>query len=58
MYYMPHVGNSAIGAIQEAMNRYTQKTCIQFIERTNEEDYIRFYRGNGLAQPDSPYHTL
>ena len=49
--YFPHTitGNSAISAIQEAMDRYTEQTCITFEARSDEEDYVRFYSGNGYV---------
>lgn len=27
------------------MNDWESKTCIKFIERTNEKDYVNFFRG-------------
>lgn len=31
--------------IRLAMNDWESKTCIKFIERTNEKDYVNFFRG-------------
>lgn len=32
-------------AIEAAIKEWSQKTCIRFVERTNEQDYIRFING-------------
>ena len=32
-------------AIRKAMKAWEEKTCIQFVERTNERDYIQFIDG-------------
>jgi len=37
----------AVNAINEAMADYTRLTCIRFARRSNQPDYVRFYRGNG-----------
>nr|API81359.1 venom toxin [Hemiscorpius lepturus]API81361.1 venom toxin [Hemiscorpius lepturus] len=36
-------------AIIGAMNEYHKKTCIRFIPRTTERDYIRIYKGKGCS---------
>ncbi len=36
-----------MNAIRSAMDTYESQTCISFIERTNEEDYVRFFSGQG-----------
>ncbi|RWS18804.1 Astacin-like metalloprotease toxin [Leptotrombidium deliense] len=33
--------------IKSAMSHISNKTCIIFTERTNEENYVRFHLGNG-----------
>ncbi len=37
----------AINGIRDAMNDYTRMTCISFVQRTNQRDYVRFFPGNG-----------
>jgi len=51
---MPYVIPDASGfsaseknLIRKAMDDYAAKTCIQFVERTNERDYIKFVREGG-----------
>lgn len=34
-------------AINDAIDTYRTQTCIEFIPRTNEADYVRFFRGSG-----------
>lgn len=34
-------------AIHSAMNEWEQKTCVRFVPRTNQEDYIEFFDGSG-----------
>ena len=46
VFYMS-VGEDAVNAITSAMDAYTNQTCIRFQQRQNEEDYVRFYTGNG-----------
>ena len=31
------------------MDAYEDQTCISFQKRTNQEDYIRFFSGNGCV---------
>ncbi|KAG8185516.1 hypothetical protein JTE90_019770 [Oedothorax gibbosus] len=41
-------------AIQNAFNHYAQYTCVRFVPRTNERDYIRVFSGRtGNQQPVS-----
>ena len=44
---LSHAGNDAINAIQDAMKVYREQTCITFQERTTQDDYVRFFSGNG-----------
>ena len=39
--------SAALSAINEAMTKYQESTCIRFQERRNEEDYVKFFEGNG-----------
>lgn len=39
--------SSARQAIQQAINDYATQTCVRFVQRTNERDYVRFFRGSG-----------
>lgn len=38
------------------MDTYVEQTCITFEERTNQEDYVRFFSGEGYvkSQYDAP----
>ena len=40
----------AINAINAAINTYAQQTCIQFVQRTNQPDYVRFFPGGGYVR--------
>ena len=31
------------------MDAYMEQTCITFEERTTQEDYVRFFSGDGLV---------
>ncbi len=42
-----HAGSSAVNAIRMAMEAYETETCISFVERTNEADYVSFFAGQG-----------
>ncbi|XP_054748155.2 zinc metalloproteinase nas-13-like [Lytechinus pictus] len=35
------------GRILRAMNRYHDTTCLRFVQRTNQQDYIYIFPGNG-----------
>jgi len=39
--------NRARNIIRQAMDEYASKTCFEFVERTNEQDYIRFVSDGG-----------
>ena len=41
--------SAAMSAIQAGFNEWTQKTCIRFKKRTNEADYVSFFRGSGYV---------
>ncbi len=51
MYALCHVALTADSrartAITNAMNEYKRRTCIQFVERTTQKDYINFIQGSG-----------
>ena len=32
--------------VQLAMDDWESKTCLKFVERTNEKDYVTFFRGS------------
>ncbi len=34
-------------AITNAINEYKRRTCIRFVERTSQKDYIYFIQGSG-----------
>ncbi|XP_035211634.1 astacin-like metalloprotease toxin 4 [Stegodyphus dumicola] len=34
-------------SIQKAINHYHATTCVRFIPRTTEKDYVRFFKGQG-----------
>lgn len=59
LFLHPTAGDSAIDAIEAAMNAYEEQTCISFQERTNQEDYVRFFSGNGyvLSSPKLYVHV-
>ncbi|CAL1271677.1 unnamed protein product [Larinioides sclopetarius] len=35
--------------LERAMDQYAKKTCIRFVPRTNEKDYIRIFSGQGSS---------
>ncbi|KAI6652843.1 Zinc metalloproteinase nas-14-like [Oopsacas minuta] len=39
----------ARNAIFEAMKMFVDNTCIRFVERTNEQDWVKFISGNGCS---------
>ena len=41
------LSSSARQAIQQAVADYASQTCIRFVPRGTEADYVRFYRGSG-----------
>lgn len=49
------LSNSAQRAIQDAVNEYATRTCVRFVPRTNERDYVRFYRGSGCVDNSNSY---
>lgn len=36
-------------AIESAMKEWEEKTCIRFVPRTNEKDYVEFFDGSGYV---------
>ncbi|XP_057291530.1 zinc metalloproteinase nas-4-like [Hydractinia symbiolongicarpus] len=41
--------SKAMSEIQEAFNQYHKYTCIRFVARKKERDYIKFYQGNSCS---------
>ena len=41
----------AIPAIEAAFEEYKRYTCIRFKKRTNEKEYLHFYKGGGCSSP-------
>jgi len=41
----------AVAAIQAAIKDYHHYTCLRFVERTNEENFLHFYKGGGCSSP-------
>ena len=39
----------ALNAIASAMREWESKTCIKFVKRTSEKDYLWFFRQKGLV---------
>ncbi|KXJ24158.1 zinc metalloproteinase nas-4 [Exaiptasia diaphana] len=53
---VPFVINSTLGksgrrAVQHAINQFHYHTCVQFVQRTDESDYIAFERNIGCYSP-------
>jgi len=53
---IPYVITSSIApqgvrAINNAIDNYHKYTCLRFHRRTNEQEYISFYRGGGCSSP-------
>ena len=46
-YVVDPSANDAKHTIEQAIQHYNQHTCIRFKHRTNEKDYVRFFKGNG-----------
>merc|ERR1712002_97614 len=45
------IGYQGIKAIQSAIANYHKYTCLRFHRRTNEREYLSFYRGGGCMSP-------
>jgi len=45
------IGSKGVRAIKAAIGEYHKHTCIRFHPRTNEREYISFYRGQGCNSP-------
>lgn len=43
----PNLGNQARQAIQYAINEWNTKTNLQFVQRTNQQDYVWIQNGSG-----------
>ena len=41
-----HIGK-ATAAINDAIKIYHERTCVRFVQHTDEDDYVRFFAGNG-----------
>lgn len=53
---IPYVIERSIGSagrqqIQLAINEYHAKTCLKFVQRSNQRNYISFYNGQGCHSP-------
>ena len=51
---VPYILDNSLGtvarqAIQEAINEYATRTCVRFVPRNSESDYVRFFRGSGYV---------
>lgn len=46
-YVFGSVGNYARSQIQKAIKEYAAKTCIRFVPRTNQKDYVQFNAKGG-----------
>ena len=49
VHCMLFLADDVRGVIQSAMDDYSTFSCITFQPRTTEADYVRFFRGSGLA---------
>ncbi|XP_071035166.1 astacin-like peptidase p16 [Parasteatoda tepidariorum] len=53
---IPYVTDPGLNAtvipwvLQKAFDAYTKNTCIRFVPRTNEKDYIRIFPGQGFLK--------
>ncbi|PHV09900.1 M12 family metallopeptidase [Chitinimonas sp. BJB300] len=45
--YDAQLSQTARNAIQEGMKLISDKTAVRFVQRTNETNYVRFFRGDG-----------
>lgn len=45
--FSPFLGEDVTKAIHGAMNDWMEKTCVKFVPRTNEADYIMFVKEEG-----------
>ena len=41
--------SKAMKSINEAFEQYRKYTCIRFVQRTNQPQYVQFHKGGGLA---------
>ena len=46
---------SAVASVKQAMKVWESKTCIRFVERTNEKAYLEFFRGQGWVNMNFVY---
>ena len=49
IFYVNAAGTQARTAIQDAIDEYKARTCVNFVQRTTQADYVRFFRGNGYV---------
>ena len=40
--FLDHLGKEALAAIKKAMREFHKRSCVKFVPRTNEQDYIEF----------------
>ena len=40
--------SKAMKSINEAFEQYRKYTCIRFVQRTNQPQYVEFHKGGGL----------
>jgi len=45
------ITGQGIKVINDAISQYHKHTCLRFHRRTNENAYLRFYRGTGCSSP-------
>eukprot|EP00112_Aurelia_sp_Birch-Aquarium-sp1_P011279 Seg2370.3 transcript_id=Seg2370.3/GoldUCD/mRNA.D3Y31 product="High choriolytic enzyme 1" protein_id=Seg2370.3/GoldUCD/D3Y31 len=47
----PVINNSsrAVSVINQAIADYEKYTCLRFVKRTNEKEYLKFYKGGGCS---------
>lgn len=50
-YVIDPSANEARNNIEKAVQHYSQNTCIRWVPRTNQKDYVRFFKGNGCNSP-------
>lgn len=45
----PHAGPRARVSIAQAIQTYKRTSCVRFVQRTDETDYVEFFKGRGYA---------
>ena len=51
---VPYILDSSLDSaarqvIQQAINEYANSTCVRFVPRNSERDYVRFFSGSGYV---------